>query len=306
MKKFILAGILSLATIGSVNAQSLMGTGGEDGTYYQMGSDIGQYCEMTKPQVSGGSVDNIESMIRKKMQVGFVQHDVLALYKDFVNPTKVNKKRFKIVAVLHDEPINILIPYGWQPVTNEKKSFWSRFGFGKDDAPKAIDLNLLKNQQVGAWGGSRFTAQALSKYAGLNLSVTEVSKNDVSGAMPVVVVAGAPSDVVQKFLDSGKYQLINVDYSKITGRATEYYYSHQVNYNVKGRILKVDTIATKAVLAGRNLRSNSEELTKLAECIQENMENLSEDSDSNTNWEDVMDWNSDEDNFVDWSYFVQQ
>ena len=316
MKKVIISAIASLALIfanPSVAGKIKTGSGSETGNYYSMVSDVQSLCltdeildEVTITDhtmevfVSGGSVANLDGMNTKQFNSGIVQEDVLRLYSKFLMPKKVNEKRYKVVSPLHIEPFNLLIPKGYKP-KGKKKGFFDKI-FGDDDKPVRLDINLLKGQVVSAWGGSMVSAQALSRYLQLDFAVKEISKGD-QGNVPILVVEGFPSTVVQSYLDSGKYNLVSIDYNSVRDRA-EFYVPHKLSYTVSGKVVNVETIGTRALLIGKASRKAKRNLPmqELATCIEENLIDLEDGDDTNSNWSEVAEFIADE-NVVDWDYF---
>ena len=307
-----------LAAIAAVFAMSLaaakanastvrIGTGSETGNYFSMGSDIDSYCgvELSEADLSilnsGGSVSNIDGMNTKQFSAGIVQEDVLRLYSKFLMPKKVNEKRLNIITPLHVEPLNLLIPVDYKP-KGKKKNFFSSLWGGSDDAPVKLDVNLLRGQEVAAWGGSMVSAQALSRYLGLDYAVMEISKGDAPD-VPILVVEGFPSSVVQSYLNSGKYKLVSLDYEKVKERA-DFYIPHKLSYTVNGKVVNVDTIGTRALLVGKASRKKSRNLAmeELATCIDASLIDLADDPDTNSNWSEIYEFVDDE-NTVDWKYF---
>lgn len=313
MKKFLTGLLLAAAMANPVSAASLkMGTGTDSGTYKWLGNDIHTLC-MTDDilgdtvvtdhtlEIIGteGAIANLNGMSTKQFNTGIVQEDILKLYSKFISPKKVNEKKLKVITPLHLEPINLLIPKGYKP-KGAKKSFFSNL-FSKDE-PKPLDINLLKNQQVGAWGGSMVSAQAMSRFLNLNMSVKEIPEGS-TGNIPLIVVAGFPSSIVQNYLDSGKYHLVSIDYDKVKTQA-DFYVEHKLSYTVNGKVVNVDTIATRALLIGKASRKPSRNLAQqeLATCIADNLVDLADDDETNPNWEEVFEFVDDE-NTVDWDYF---
>jgi hypothetical protein len=299
--------ITLLATLSfTVNSATMkIGTGGETGSYFGMANDIANYCaeELTEDNLeilpSGGSVDNLLGMGNKKYSMGIVQEDVLNFHAKR-SPRKVNEKRIKVVTPMHVEAMHLLIPKGYEP-KGKKKSWFSKFS-GGDDTPVKVDINMLKNQDVAAWGGSIVSAQALSFFFDLNANVVEVdSGKNVN--MPIIIVAGYPSTTVENYLASGKYLLVSMDYNAVQQRA-EFYTSESLNYSVNGKVQSVPTIGVQALLVGKSFRKASRNLgsSELATCITESLPDLADDVETSPNWASVYEYVEDEGQ-VDWEYF---
>lgn len=313
-KRLAAMAAILVMSVTAVTAQAKtvrVGTGSETGTYFGIGTDIDSFCgtEMSEASLelfpSGGSVANLDGMNTKQFTAGIVQEDVLRLYSKFLMPKKVNEKRIRVITPLHVEPLNLLIPVNYKP-EGQKVGFFAKL-WGSDDAPVKLDINLLRNQQVAAWGGSMVSAQALSRYLGLDFSVREIAKGQTAkgrnGEIPILVVEGFPSKVVQQYLDSGKYRLVSIDYDKVKVQA-DFYVPHKLSYTVKGKVVNVDTIGTRALLVGKASRKASRNLPmeELASCIEESLIDLADDADTNSNWSEIFEFVDDE-NTVDWKYF---
>ncbi|KIF53433.1 MULTISPECIES: TAXI family TRAP transporter solute-binding subunit [Vibrio harveyi group] len=309
LKATVLSMMVAIAAV-PVSAKTLnMGTGGTDGNYYAMGQDIQSYCADTistdlNVAETTGSVSNLLGMMNKEYSLGIVQEDVLN-YNAKRNPKKVNQNRIKILTGLHEEAVHLLIPKGYQPKTNESKSLWSKFGLGNDDQPKKFELSMLKGQEIGSWGGSMVSAEALGYFFGLNIHVTEVkNKGDVNDvSKPLVLVGGAPYKVVQDYLASGKWTLAALNYDAISQQAS-FYSKQNVNYQIGGKVRSVPTVGVRALLLGKSFRkkSRNEPMTELATCIYQNVADLADDPDTNPNWGSVYDY-IDGDGQSNWAYF---
>lgn len=309
LKATVLSMMVAITAV-PVSAKTLnMGTGGTDGNYYAMGQDIQSYCADTistdlNVAETTGSVSNLLGMMNKEYSLGIVQEDVLN-YNAKRNPKKVNQNRIKILTGLHEEAVHLLIPKGYQPKTNESKSLWSKFGLGNDDQPKKFELSMLKGQEIGSWGGSMVSAEALGYFFGLNIHVTEVkNKGDVNDvSKPLVLVGGAPYKVVQDYLASGKWTLAALNYDAISQQAS-FYSKQNVNYQIGGKVRSVPTVGVRALLLGKSFRkkSRNEPMTELATCIYQNVADLADDPDTNPNWGSVYDY-IDGDGQSNWAYF---
>ena len=305
---------LFLATLSisySVSAKNMtleMGTGGPSGNYIAMGKDINTYCAdelSVKLNVleSDGSVDNLLGMLNKKYDLGIVQSDVLHFNAERA-PNKVNRNRVKVISGLHEEAIHLLIPKGYNP-EGKKKGMWSSL-FAKKGESKSVEefkLSMLKNHKVGATGGSIVSAEALSYFFDLNLKVYEAitSVNDTS--TPMVIVGGAPYSIVKSYLDTGKWMLATLNYKDISDKAP-FYLNQTVNYRIDGKMQSISTLGVRALLIGKAFRDKkrNKPMTELATCIYNNIVDLTDDNDTNSNWNSVYEYIEDGEQ-SDWSYF---
>ena len=302
---------LSVLILGAVFSASAMaakpikfGTGGSAGNYFSMANDIASYCADGMDSVldrelqvlnSDGSVANIFGLINKQFSVGWVQEDVLQYYNK-QNPTKVNENALRIVAGGHQESVHLLVPKGYKP---SKGLLGGMFNFGDGEA---LDINLLKDQEIGSYGGSLVSAKALSYFLDLNLQVSEIERNTAVN-MPILLVGGQPHKPVQDLLETGKYDLVPLDGTAIQQRAP-FYSPITVNYEAGGQITSTPSVGVRAYIVAKALRKDSknENMRRLATCIDQSLEDLADDPDTNPNWSTVVDL---EDDGVQtgWRYF---
>lgn len=308
MKKIkAIAVILSvLSATYPITAYSLnMGTGGSTGNYLSMGIDINIYCVddvSTTINVieSEGSVDNLLGMLTKKFDVGMVQEDVLHFNSE-QTPETVNSNRLKIITGLHQEAIHLLIPKSYSPETHNKK-MWTDV-FTKNRTPKKFELSMLKNQRVGSTGGGLISAEALSYYFDLDLDIYKTSLDVNDTSTPIVLVGGAPYAPVEKYLETDKWILATLDYK--TNEKKAGFYNHQtVNYRIDGKIQSISTLGVRSLLIGKSFRkeTRNKPMTELATCIYNNISDLADDPETNSNWNNVYDYFESGDQ-SSWPYF---
>jgi len=310
--------ILAMGLVASLVAPAALamqdikvGSGGPKGNYFSMAKDIASYCneELSNSDISvhntGGSVDNLLGMQNKRFNIGIVQEDVLQ-YHAKRSPSKVNKNRVKVISGLHSEAVHLLIPKGYQPKSGDKKGYFDKFFSKKSSSTPKIELNMLKGQTIGSWGGSIVSAEALGYFFNLNLNVVQVPKDKqvpASNKVPLLLVGGHPYKVVEEYLASGQWLLVSLDYDKISQTAS-FYSRETVNYKINGKVVGTPTIGVRALLLGKSLRKKSRNLamTEIATCINMNAADLADDPETNPLWNSVFDYIEDEEQ-VDWSYF---
>lgn len=294
LKLGLVAALTVAVTGASAAKQTNFGTGGETGNYFDMANDIATYCPNVKMNIinTTGSVENLNGMTNKKFAMGWVQSDVLKFEKNR-QPTKVNKKKIKVIMLGHLETVHVMIPKNYKPQTTgaKKTSMWSSW-FGKNDKPNKplkLDLNALKNQEVITWGGSVVSARAISWAMGLNWRVTDTEKKIIPNR-PILLVGGQPYKVVEDILASGKYVLAELNYEAIKQKAP-FYKAIDANYKVGSSIVSTPTVAVQALLVGKSLRSKkaNKRMSDLAACIHENVGEMADDDETNNNWESVAD-----------------
>ncbi|MEA1914545.1 MAG: TAXI family TRAP transporter solute-binding subunit [Campylobacterota bacterium] len=318
MKKLLKTTLLLTALSASALTASTIkiGTGSQTGNYYSMANDITSenYCKEISPDASfevltsEGSGANLDGLLNKKYSIGIIQSDVL-MSNAKKSPRKVNMNRMKILAGLHIETAHLLIPNGYQPKQTKKSgnifsSFMDKFSTS-DNKPVKISLQSLKNQQIASWGGSVTSARALSYFFDLNWEIKEVPKDNRENInkMPILLVGGQPYAPVEKYLATGNYKLVGLDYKEISNKAP-FYMSSEATYNINGKSYSVPSIGIQALMIGKSFRkaSRNENMQKLAQCINESLPDLADDPDTNPNWNSVYELNEKGEQ-LNWSYF---
>ena len=289
----IAASVAMAFTPAALAAGSLpTGTGSAAGNYYSMADDIKNYCDgsfsggyVLDVQESTGSTENLTGIMDKKFALGIVQVDVLQYFSRKM-PNRINESTIKAVAGLHDEPLHILIPNDWKPSGG---GFFSNL-FGGDEGP--MDVNTLKDQTVGAWGGSLISAKALNMALGLNMNVVEVPQESANKVkIPMVIVGGAPYAPVEHLLATKKWTLVGLDAADIKQRAP-FYNPATLTYSIGGKIKAIPSVSVQAVMVGKSFRNKSRNkpMTELATCITGSIADLADDYDTNPNWGSVYEF----------------
>lgn len=312
MKKLLAILVLASATaLTPVTAKELrIGTGGATGNYFSMTKDIASYCadEVQDTELSilntEGSAENLMGLGDKRYSVGWVQEDVLQFFNRFKDPKRVNDNRLKVIAAGQEEVFHLLIPKGFSPKSDEKKGWMSSLFDSKSNVTPKVELEMLKGQRVGSWGGSMVSTQALSSFFDLKLQVVEVPKaKRADVVMPLLLVGGAPYKPVEDYLATGKYHLVSLNYERISNRA-RFYTKQNASYRVDGKVHSIPTIGVRALLIGKSFRKASRNLpmSQLATCIEVNLADLADDPDTNPLWSNVFDL-EDAGEQVNWKYF---
>ncbi|MDC0612434.1 hypothetical protein OAP63_17020 [Vibrio sp.] len=315
LAKKLWLGCVFVVTAFGVNAEQQsaqtikVGTGGKSGNYYSMMNDIKDYCSdaltpgsSLQVEESDGSVDNVMGLTDKRFSAGIVQEDVLQYFKK-TQPRSVNTNRIKIISGLHMESVHLLVPKGYEGDKQGgiKGMFGSLFG---DDDKKPVSIDMLKGQTIGSWGGSVVSAKALSYFMNLNLNVVEVPTKDRRAPnIPLLLVGGHPYKPVQDLLETGKYVLIPIDYAELRDKAP-FYLKSTISYKNNGKIKTVPTFGVRALFVGKSFRreSRNENMTKLAQCVQDSLIDLADDPDTNPAWGSVYELEDDGEQ-TSWSYF---
>lgn len=302
MKKVLLS--LALLTV-SAMADIKLGTGSTTGNYYKMGKDIKVYCQSSVSEniqvtPSEGSLDNLNGLGNKKFSMGIVQSDALMMLAK-TNPTVVNLNLIKIVQGLHTETVHLLVPINYQPESSGG-SLWDKYVVGQK--PKPIKLSTLKGQTVSAWGGSLVSAKALSYFFGLNWKLNTITEGQAQNVnTPLIVVGGQPFAAVEKLLATGKFRMVPIDYNSIASVAPMYH-NVSASYKVGNKQQSVPTIGIQALLVGKSFKNpeRNQPAIALGECINKNIEDLADSSDSSPAWTSAYD-NIKKDRLVNWGYF---
>lgn len=309
MKLFTIFAMLMALSFNVFATEKRMGTGGEGGAYFQMGSDIHEFCatELTEDTLvpmenTGGSAAGIMGLQNKKFSFAMVQLDDMK-YNAKRNKDNFNDSRYKVIMPMHVEAIHLLIPKDFKP--KGQSSGWGKFTSmfsGDKPANQHIDVNMLKGQTIGAWGGSITSAKALSSFFDLGAKVVDIPKGQ-EVAFPIIRTAGYPDALVEGYLDSGKYHLVEIDYGVVENRAP-FYDKVTMNYSVGGDIKSIESIGIRAVLIGKVSRRESRNLSarELATCIYDALPDLADEDYTSPNWASVYDFIED-DGAVAWDSF---
>ena len=300
---FFGAMIATLAIPALANKPISVGSGGVGGSYYPMVNDMIAFCgsstsrQFTNIESPGGSVGNVIGMTNKEFHAGITQIDVLKYYAKMMGE-KVNANRMKVVVGLHRESGHLMIPPGWEPKSSGFSGFFSKLNFLEDK--KGVDINLLKNQTIGAWGGSIVSAKALSSFLGLNMNVVEIQPGAKVDS-PVLRVAGQPDDHVKAYLAAG-WNIVPIDAEILKNRAS-FYDKVTLNYSIGGKVVSIPSFGVRAVFVAKSSRADARNLpfSEMASCLRKSLADLADDSDTNPNWESVYEFENEEQ--VDWDYF---
>ncbi|WP_318493311.1 TAXI family TRAP transporter solute-binding subunit [Photobacterium leiognathi] len=297
MKKFLLLCTILASSSVAASKPAVVGTGSSTGTYFAMGNDIKGWCsdEVEVPleisESAGGSSQNIQDLLNKKIRFAMVQSD------DFAFSRKQFKKRLNdsntaVVANLHLEQLHLLVPKSYKP--SSKSGGWGNLKslFGKSK-PQPINLDTLKGAEVSAWGGSITSAKALSGLFGLGWKVNAIEQAAAEASnKPLLIVGSAPVSKVESLLKSNRFVLLPLSYNAIEGtRYDSVYTKSSVAYSVNSQLTSTDTIAVQALLIGKKSRKDSRNLAaqQLATCIYNNSYDMADDPDTSPAWSIVAD-----------------
>jgi len=276
-----------ISTFAFAGKNMTIASGGENGNYYIVAQDMVNFCgPIVKEKTgyilenisTGGSVDNLNGLLKKKYSIGFIQSDVYYYFKSKDQMQVIDLKTEKLMN-LYPEYLHILIPVGWKPQQNG--SWFAKLkNIFSGDSKKIISINSLKNQTVYAKGGALISAQALSYFMHLNLHIKDASKAKVNG--PFIFVTGSGDPRIQAMLKSGKWWLMNFDGKELSASAPQIYKPAIVSYLINGKIVRINTVSIMARVYARKYRSKKrqEALQVFKQCIKNNINDLIDDGDS--------------------------
>lgn len=290
------------------------GSGAEGGSYYSMLEDVSDFCGgslgqdrkgndnvfVNSPEGSG-AVGNLLGISNKKYVGGMVQEDVLRYYSR-QDSTKYNQNNIKIIAGMHTETGHLLIPKSFKPSGGSRLD--NLFSFINTKPPSPLSIESLKGQKIAAWGGSIVSAKALSSFLNLDAKVIPIKKESAeSSSIPILIVAGQPSSIVQSLLSTNKFILAPIDYHNLQSRQP-FYLKMDANYEINGEMASVQTFGIRAYLVGKVYRreASNAPLISLSKCIKESLVDLSDDPETNPNWGSVYDLDQNG-TLTNWSYF---
>lgn len=274
LRTCFLAPIFLLTIIQPVHAQKptsmIVATGSKTGTYSTMFKNIGKVCVGSAHLLqkgTGGSLDNFDLLLENKVDLAFIQYDVLKAQETVFKDERV--KNIRTLLPLYDEEIHLIA--------------------------RADSKKLLKEKAtVAAWGGSIITAKIIKAKSKLNFKIVEF-KNRESALESlknkkvdvVLAVVGQPATWIRELQG---YQLQPIPYQNWM----------KVFYNpakLRYRNLSpshVPTIAVKSLLVTRNFKTakRKQPLLKYQKCAQKNLVKLQEYENMHPKWinVDFKDW----------------
>lgn len=307
---------LVLAIFSSFSYASDMnfGSGGKTGSYYAMVDDVVSYCgselgtdrkgnpnRMVNNVETAGSVGSLIGMTNKAYIGGVVQEDVLQFYSKN-DPANYNQNRLKIIAGMHKETGHLLIPKDFKPSGG---SMWSKaWSVVSNKPPEPLNIESLRGESIGAWGGSIVSAKALSHFLDLEANIVNIKPEQAKSAdIPLLIVAGQPSKTVKDLLATGRFILAPINYAQLSARQP-FYLKMDANYEIDGEISTVQTFGVRAFLLGKAFRNEARNkpLSLLANCINESVIDMADDPETSPNWASVYEINQ-LGLMTNWAYF---
>lgn len=234
--------IMCLFIFSSVQSAELsIVTGGEKGTYFQIGSDIANLARQhglgLEVQPSKGSLDNIITIYKNNYkQIGIVQSDILEHLRSSNDHTlRTKADNIKMIIPLYNEEVHIL---AHESIRNLSGLRGKKVSIGPEKSGTAITASLLFKKSGITPGEIVYTSaeQALS-----SLRSKEIDA--------MVYVSGYPVSLFSQIIDNDNLHLVPVTDRLIGG---SYIMSAIPAGTYKWQKNIVPTIAVKAVLAGHD------------------------------------------------------
>lgn len=294
MSKFktLIGGLLFAASISVMANPIAIATGNKSSgsTYSAMFNEFQPFCgnvEMVEIETSG-SIENVALLAQNKTNAAIVQSDMLSYQK--INDPKSVESIFTLVA-LHPEELHIIA----LKTPRTDSSFYSGW-FGKNEFVEYHRVSDIKNKRIGAVGGSVLSANVISQYGALGLSVMEYKTNtDLLSAIETgevdagLVVAGSPHAGVASL--NHNFKLLDIDdniLDALTGSDNAIYRKAVLSYN-NLKQTGVKTVSVDALLVSRQYRSPRmiTNLHNLRSCIIDNVYDLQDRLGTHPKWQAV-------------------
>lgn len=262
----------------SANASALeMGitTGGKNGTYIQIASDISRLLKKDgvnlKVYTSKGSLDNIDSVVEKDhIQFGIVQSDVLNFIKDSKD-RKIERiaNNIKNLFPLYNEEIHIL-------AKKDIKSIQDLHGKVVSIGPSGSGTHLTSHlilKKIGVWPLKKIAFSAENALAALKAGSIDA----------MFYVSGYPVKLFSNAGIKSDYHLIPITDKDIK----KYYVASTIPANTyPWQKTPVNTVAIKAVLMSVGAQSRyCQEAQKMTQAVYDNIDWLK--TNGHPKWNDV-------------------
>lgn len=286
MKKFFsLIWICAALFVTSAFAQQAkISSGGKGGTYFTMVNQVVATCgtdgSLVNVEQLGGSPATITDIVNNKATGGTVQFDVLWMRSRNQDLTMI-----KTLFPMHPEQVHIV-------ALNKDIKKGGVMGFG-GTTTVLNDVRSLKGLNVGAQGGSIYTAQAINQLSGLGFNIISDFKSSVEVLNAVregkihaaVLVGGAPMEIISKL--SREFRLLPFD-QQTTDKIKDIYRPKSVVYENMSTT-GVPTVEVDALFVVNNYKSAkmSALLNKVRDCVKENIDDLRETDGSHPAWRGV-------------------
>ena len=208
---FIAAAVCSVLLVGC-GSRVRIGTGGEGGSYYALGSLMGESlkkdCGMNvEVKTTAGSAANLRLLDEGFVQLALAQSDVTydAYYGKDVFREKGALKGYGAVAALYDETVHIVVPAS-SDIKNIEDLADKRVSIGENDSGALIN----SKQILQAYGIS------LSMVDGVKMSYDDAAEALKNGGIEAMFcTAGLKSEVLTELAESTPVRFLSIDKGKI-------------------------------------------------------------------------------------------
>lgn len=296
LKISIVAAALSLAMSAMAQEDNVIkiATGGSKGTYTKIFASLQAVCgEPAGLQLmevpSGGSDDNIDKMLAKQADAGFVQIDTLK-YMENIDGMRVNANKLRVLFPLYPEEVHVVALKSLAKITGGVSFFGRNMGGDKVALSDLAELNGLK---VGAWGGSVTTATAIRVLSNGSVTYevvpfkdsaeawTALSKGEIGA---VIAVGGQPMDAISGL--GPHFKLLTVN--RALAEKVRAYVPTTVTYKNVGAV-GLNTVATHSAFVTKNLdpKFGGAKMAKLKACVLKNETTFKQGTGHHAKWEDV-------------------
>ena len=278
------AGAILLSAAAGVQAQQLQVATGKPGdTYSTMLKQLSARCGTSVALIenaSGGSEDNINSLVGNQVNAAFVQSDVL-----WLRARTEDLGNVKTLLALHPEQVHL--------VANVDSGMKSGGVMGIGGSKVVLeDITQLGGLRVGAAGGSKVTAQVVRMQTEIPFHVmpfdsgadvlAALAKGEIQAAL---FVGGAPLASLAKL--GPDYKLLSIP-APVVEKLKGVYRPAKLNYSKMGST-GITTVATDALFVTREYKTPKmvDGLAKLRNCAIESIDELKETTGTHPAWSHV-------------------
>lgn len=241
-----------------------IGTGGEGGSYYALGSLMGEAfkkdCGMNvEVRTTAGSAANLRLLDEGFVQLALAQSDVTddAYYGKDVFREKGALKGYGAVAALYDETVHIVVPAS-SDIKNIEDLVDKRVSIGENESGALIN----SKQILQAYGIS------LSMVDGVKMTYNDAAEALKNGGIEAMFcTAGLKTEVLTKLAESTPVRFLSIDEEKLDILMENYgvYQKAEIPAGTyRGQDEPAETVAVKSLLLASSELSDDkvEQVTK--------------------------------------------
>lgn len=288
MKKFMVFAVVAVAAFATQAQQLVIGTGNPNATYSKMFKEAIAVCNATgmtlveKPN-DGGSLANIDGMLKNQINGAFVQSDVL-----FRKAQTENLSNIKTLFAFHPEPVHFVTK-----AEGKKTGTLSAIGLG--DTVYLKNVEQLAGKTVASWGGSLVSAYMIEQIGDVSYKIVDAGSPAAAKKMlddgsvdAVVATGGYPLGFVEqlnanyRLMTMGSELIKKLDKSYKPIRLREY---SNMGQNGRG----IQTVTTDALLVTRQYKSPQMQnaMKQFRECLVKNVDMIKETLNTHPSWQYV-------------------